>query len=466
MRRARVLCLAMLFVLVAAAGRAEWALRVTASSFLDGHNGTSYPPENLIDGDASTPWIEGLKGEGVGDWIEVAFPEQVEVARLGLRNGCQYDAKAFIRNNRVRTARLVFSDRSEQAVELKDAPDLQYIYVKPTATTSVRLVIESVHWGYLLRNREHTCLSELSIDVQGRGEVTPPVTGRSAAAPVAPAGAPEPAPVAPVPGFEPPRPAGQAPAAAPLIPAIPAIPAAEAFAPSAPSAPAAPAAPVAPTPAQAAPPGQVASFDRPATSAFTQEARPSPAPVQLAAAPAAQPEPAPPPAAAAEPVLPASEPRETAPAPQAPDQPAPIKKGVLSAAKDVTPETARGVAALVRDFYTRLCTLDDGFPELFSKTVRDKEALAFEVFAQTQRQRGLYDKFRKARVSVDGLSIAVLTAGPDRAKVHVTGSYTVFLPETPPSPIVVRDFPEDVTFTLIREGEAWKVLERDDQPGG
>ena len=460
MRTLKTVCLVMLLVLAAATVRAEWELRVSASSFLDGNNGTSYPPANLIDGDASRPWIEGVKGEGVGEWIEIGFPENATVTRLGLRNGCQYEDRSFIRNNRIRQARLVFSDRSEQVVELRDTPELQYIYVRATPTASLRLVIDSVHWAYLLRNREHTCLSELSIDVEGKGEVTPVlrqrgkdtmVVAQAAAAP-APAPVPSPPPAAPAPEAPAPAPAQpEPPAPAPVV--VQAVPAAAAAEPA--PAPAVAAAPV-PAPVPAAPPVPPAPAvpAEPAVAA-APAAVPDPAPAAAAVPQPAPAEPAPAPSAA--PPVQAAGP--ATPPPAAEPQPAPVKKGVLSAAKGVPEQEARDVAALIRSFYTRLCTLEDSFVELFARVVRDKEALAFEVFAQKQRQRGLYEKFRKARVSLDGLDITVLSVEPDRARVRVSGTYTVFLPET------YRDFPEDVVFTLSREAGEWKVLERDDQAG-
>lgn len=109
---------------------------------------------------------------------------------------------------------------------------------------------------------------------------------------------------------------------------------------------------------------------------------------------------------------------------------------------------------VLRQYFERQATLDDRLPELFSRRVRQEENLAFLVMRETVNRRGQLERFRMARVDLDGLVFRRVTADPDLARIQVTGSYTFTVPP------VVQTVEEDALFVLLPEMGEWKIFER------
>lgn len=63
-----------------------------------------YAPKRLIDGDTATPWVEGAAGQGVGEVVMIPFADQPSA---NLWNGYQKSERLFLRNGRVKDARLI-----------------------------------------------------------------------------------------------------------------------------------------------------------------------------------------------------------------------------------------------------------------------------------------------------------------------------------------------------------------------
>ena len=110
--------------------------------------------------------------------------------------------------------------------------------------------------------------------------------------------------------------------------------------------------------------------------------------------------------------------------------------------------------SVVRAFYTRLITLDDGYGALYADALRDDEELIFEVFRETQKQRGMYQLFRKALVDLDDLILRADKVAEDEVKVVVDGFYTVYVGST------YERIDENTVFTLILEDGRWKILDK------
>jgi len=145
------------------------------------------------------------------------------------------------------------------------------------------------------------------------------------------------------------------------------------------------------------------------------------------------------------------------------------------------PADAEGQAqfALLRQYFRRQLTLAEDFPEVFSRRVRDGEALAFQAMCAMQRRRGLLERFRSAEVDLSGLRFTRVTSDPDLARIRVTGRYSFTLgPKAPPadSPkapttaqaeanataqaTVHETLEEDALFVLLPELGEWKIYER------
>ncbi len=150
--------------------------------------------------------------------------------------------------------------------------------------------------------------------------------------------------------------------------------------------------------------------------------------------------------------LPEARPVAAAPAPSK-DKPSKDKAGA-----ELLGEYKAGAdgVGVIREFYRRLTTLDDSFPELFARQVRDQEAFVFEVFREYQRKRKTFEKFRNALVDIGGLAMRFTGIDPDRVRVEVTGTYTIYVGDT------YEDVPENTLFVLLREDGQWRILERRD----
>lgn len=70
--------------------------RIHASSSLPG----SYSPENLTDMNFSTAWVEGQKGLGTGEWIEINFKPTL-LGAIVLLNGYNKSEKTYTENGHV-----------------------------------------------------------------------------------------------------------------------------------------------------------------------------------------------------------------------------------------------------------------------------------------------------------------------------------------------------------------------------
>lgn len=122
----------------------------------------SYPPENVIDGDLATAWVEGADGEGRDEWIYVAFDNDDPIEALVIRNGYQKSDEAYRDNNRVRDALVEFDDGSVESFTLMDENYTEQVVVlsEEKRSSSIRLYIQS---AYLSEDGIDTCITEIGI---------------------------------------------------------------------------------------------------------------------------------------------------------------------------------------------------------------------------------------------------------------------------------------------------------------
>lgn len=118
-----------------------------ASSVLAPQYGNTYGPENLVDEDLRTAWVEGLRGQGEGAYVVVDLGGAHNVSAIQVMNGYHKNRRLFDANSRVRQALLRFSDGTERTVTLSDAPDVQTIELGKVETKWVQFVIRSVYPG-------------------------------------------------------------------------------------------------------------------------------------------------------------------------------------------------------------------------------------------------------------------------------------------------------------------------------
>lgn len=131
---------------------------LSVSSQLTGKSGTVYGAAFLNDGDTSTPWEEGVEGDGIGEQItyEPESGTKLQVIRIYPGNG--RSDKAFQENNRPKAITLEI-DGKKQALNFDDAGHFYtFSSKKPVTAKQVKLIIDSVYPG---SKWQDTCISEV-----------------------------------------------------------------------------------------------------------------------------------------------------------------------------------------------------------------------------------------------------------------------------------------------------------------
>ncbi len=129
-----------------------------ASSTLRATQTNSYGVTNLLDGDLSTAWNEGSDGNGIGEWVQFNFSQDVVLSRVEIANGYQRDDDRYFGNPRVQSLRIEYSNGTSQLVDLLDSRQLQIVIPTREPITSVRFVIVAVYSG---AEWDDTALSEV-----------------------------------------------------------------------------------------------------------------------------------------------------------------------------------------------------------------------------------------------------------------------------------------------------------------
>ena len=131
---------------------------LSVTSQLTGKSGTVYGAAFLNDGDTSTPWEEGVEGDGIGEQItyEPESGTKLQVIRIYPGNG--RSDKAFQENNRPKTITLEI-DGKKQTLNFDDAGHFYtFSSKKPVTAKQVKLIIDSVYPG---SKWQDTCISEV-----------------------------------------------------------------------------------------------------------------------------------------------------------------------------------------------------------------------------------------------------------------------------------------------------------------
>jgi hypothetical protein len=126
-------------------------------------NRFNYGPDSLFDKASDTAWVEGVPGQGIGEWVVVEFDQYRLVTAIEIRNGYNKDRDIYEKNGRVREIKLEFSERQKRSVTLKDTGTPQPIALpkdQPLKAYWIKFTIESVYPGSKF---DDTAISELHI---------------------------------------------------------------------------------------------------------------------------------------------------------------------------------------------------------------------------------------------------------------------------------------------------------------
>lgn len=136
-------------------------MKVCASSVLKsaGANTSHYGPRNLLDGTSRTAWVEGVGGNGIGEWVVISWGPKLKVRGFRIANGYGKSDSLFERNASVSQLSVSFSNGAQTTLQLRNTPDRQdYDLAQPLEATWVRLEIQNVRKG---TKYPDTAISEL-----------------------------------------------------------------------------------------------------------------------------------------------------------------------------------------------------------------------------------------------------------------------------------------------------------------
>ena len=94
---------------------------IKVSSELNAINNNSYAGKNIIDFNTKTAWVEGVKGDGIGEWIEINYEDWITPIRvINFYNGYCKNEKTWKENGRVKKIKLYVNNRAYAVLNLKD----------------------------------------------------------------------------------------------------------------------------------------------------------------------------------------------------------------------------------------------------------------------------------------------------------------------------------------------------------
>ena len=116
--------------------------RVSASSTLAPQGNFSYEVEHIVNGNRENTWVEGVDGYGIGEYVEITYPNFISSDRLlkelCIVNGYAQTMTKWEKNSRVKKLKLYYEGKPVATVDLIDTISPQYIDI-----SSLNLVIKA-----------------------------------------------------------------------------------------------------------------------------------------------------------------------------------------------------------------------------------------------------------------------------------------------------------------------------------
>ena len=133
---------------------------VSATSWLsEPQYGIDHVPNNVIDKNNNTNWVEDAKGQGIGEYIVIEFDSMVELSGFNIKPGLQASGDLFNKNSRPKDITVLLSDGSEFSFTLTDSmTDQRCDFAKVCKTNTLTVIIKSVYPG---SKYEDTAITEI-----------------------------------------------------------------------------------------------------------------------------------------------------------------------------------------------------------------------------------------------------------------------------------------------------------------
>lgn len=105
------------------------------------------PPINILDGDETTNWQEGVDGSGIGEYVYFTFDQEYQVDALTLKLGNWKDARYYAGNNRPKKLRIT-TDQDSWVIEFpEDRREFAVQFSSPAPVKNFQVMIEDVYMG-------------------------------------------------------------------------------------------------------------------------------------------------------------------------------------------------------------------------------------------------------------------------------------------------------------------------------
>lgn len=133
---------------------------LSSSSALPNTQDNTYTPFNVVDGDWSTVWSEGVPGSGIGEYIVFTATSPQRVSGFNIVAGDPKEKDIYYRNNRPSKMRVELSDGWQCEIPLEDAysRSQKVTFDEPHATTFIKLTILDV---YASNRDDDTVIAEI-----------------------------------------------------------------------------------------------------------------------------------------------------------------------------------------------------------------------------------------------------------------------------------------------------------------
>ena len=147
---------------------------VETSSELPEAKGKTYSGMNLVDGDYSTAWAEGVSGTGTGETITLHLDSEQPVYGVQICNGYTADYDLFTKNGKLTDVKVEFGSEKAMAGSLEEGyayegyspEDLAYTNLsrieldEPVVTDKITIIITGAAAG---EKYDDTCVSEIRV---------------------------------------------------------------------------------------------------------------------------------------------------------------------------------------------------------------------------------------------------------------------------------------------------------------
>ena len=140
--------------------------KVVASSTLKAQGSKNYKVDNLFDIDPKTAWVEGVKGHGIGQWIEFKNVSVRQdgiwcgIGDISILNGYVKSDKAWRENGRVKRLKVYCNGKPKYIMELQNSRSLQTFKVDISKGATIRFEILDVYPGTKFQD---TVISEINL---------------------------------------------------------------------------------------------------------------------------------------------------------------------------------------------------------------------------------------------------------------------------------------------------------------